>query len=53
MSEAELVEALRRIERKVDTLIAALAMEEEGEEFVKSLDGGREFAPRNDRGGLG
>jgi hypothetical protein len=41
----------RRIERKLDTLIAALA-EEEGEESLTTLDGQR-IAARDTRRGLG
>lgn len=49
---AELLEVVRRVERKLDTLIAALAAEDEDDGTVKSLDG-RTFAPRDDSKGLG
>lgn len=49
---AELLEAVRRVERKLDTLIAALATEEDDDGVVQSLDG-RTFAPRDDSKGLG
>lgn len=48
------IEALSRIEQKLDTLIAALAGDDDEEEQpVRSLDDGRTFPARNDRKGLG
>jgi hypothetical protein len=41
----------KRIEAKLDTLIAALADEEDPP--VRSLDNGRTFAARDDKRGLG
>lgn len=41
-----------RIERKLDTLIAALA-EDDGDEPVRSLDGRVVIAPRDEKKGLG
>lgn len=43
----------KRIEQKLDTLIAALAGDDEEEQPVRSLDDGRTFPARNDRKGLG
>lgn len=47
----EALETLRRIERKLDALLAALA--EEQDEPVTSLDDGKAFPTRDDRRGLG
>lgn len=52
VNDAELREAMRRIEHKLDALIAALAQDEE-EPPARSLDNGRTFAARDTSRGLG
>lgn len=49
---AELLEAVKRVEHKLDTLIAALAAGEDDQPEA-SLDDGRTFQPRKARQGLG
>jgi hypothetical protein len=51
--EIEFLPDMKRIEEKVDTLIAALAAEGEEDPPVRSLDNGRTFAARDDKRGLG